>query len=67
MLISNQSRTAFNASVFDKMKKNAIFINTARGGFHHQKDLYDALSGTKSGEQDWMLPIRNLFLKMILF
>lgn len=33
----------FNLSVFEKMKSNAIFINTARGGFHHQKDLYNAL------------------------
>lgn len=33
----------FNASVFEKMKKNAIFVNTARGGFHNQKDLYEAL------------------------
>lgn len=37
----------FNRSVFKKMKENAIFINTARGGFHHEKDLYEALnSGT---------------------
>jgi len=34
---------SFDASVFKKMKKNAIFINTARGGFHNQKDLYEAL------------------------
>lgn len=33
----------FNASVFGRMKKNAIFVNTARGGFHNQKDLYQAL------------------------
>ncbi|AZA76977.1 D-glycerate dehydrogenase [Chryseobacterium sp. G0186] len=33
----------FNISVFEKMKSNAIFINTARGGFHQQKDLYNAL------------------------
>ena len=33
----------FDASVFKKMKKNAIFVNTARGGFHNQKDLYEAL------------------------
>ncbi|MCD0456919.1 D-glycerate dehydrogenase [Chryseobacterium sp. LC2016-27] len=33
----------FNASVFERMKKNAIFVNTARGGFHDQKDLYQAL------------------------
>ncbi|WP_106915435.1 2-hydroxyacid dehydrogenase [Chryseobacterium aurantiacum] len=33
----------FNYSVFQKMKPNSIFINTARGGFHHQQDLYKAL------------------------
>lgn len=33
----------FNRSVFEKMKPNAIFINTARGGFHQQTDLYEAL------------------------
>lgn len=33
----------FDAAVFKKMKKNAIFVNTARGGFHNQKDLYEAL------------------------
>lgn len=37
----------FNAGVFEKMKKNSIFINTARGGFHNQKDLYDALAEHK--------------------
>lgn len=38
-----EQKEIFNASVFEKMKENAIFINTARGGFHHQKDLYNAL------------------------
>jgi glyoxylate reductase len=33
----------FNAETFEKMKQNAIFINTARGGFQNQKDLYEAL------------------------
>lgn len=33
----------FNRSVFEKMKPNTIFINTARGGFHDQTDLFDAL------------------------
>ncbi|MFP3591257.1 2-hydroxyacid dehydrogenase [Chryseobacterium sp. SIMBA_038] len=33
----------FNALVFEKMKPDSIFINTARGGFHNQKDLYEAL------------------------
>ncbi|WP_336691226.1 MULTISPECIES: 2-hydroxyacid dehydrogenase [unclassified Chryseobacterium] len=42
-----EQKELFNASVFDRMKKNTIFINTARGGFHHQKDLYAALSEHK--------------------
>ncbi|STC95128.1 NAD(P)-dependent oxidoreductase [Chryseobacterium carnipullorum] len=33
----------FNGPVFEKMKENAIFINTARGGFQNEKDLYEAL------------------------
>ena len=37
----------FSESVFAKMKENAIFINTARGGFHNQKDLYNALVENK--------------------
>lgn len=37
----------FNKSVFETMKSNAIFINTARGGFHNQKDLYNALVSGK--------------------
>ncbi|KQT17546.1 D-glycerate dehydrogenase [Chryseobacterium sp. Leaf404] len=34
----------FNAEVFKKMKPNAIFINTARGGFQNEHDLYEALT-----------------------
>ena len=37
----------FNHSVFEKMKENAIFINTARGGFQNEKDLYNALNSGK--------------------
>lgn len=37
----------FNGSIFEQMKLNAIFINTARGGFHNQKDLYQALVDQK--------------------
>ncbi|WP_419870539.1 2-hydroxyacid dehydrogenase [Chryseobacterium sp. CT-SW4] len=37
----------FNKSVFEKMKPGAIFVNTARGGFHNQTDLYDALTSGK--------------------
>ena len=32
----------FNKAVFEKMKPNLIFINTARGGFHNETDLYKA-------------------------
>lgn len=33
----------FNAAAFAKMKPTAIFINTARGPVHVQRDLYEAL------------------------
>lgn len=42
-----EHKELFNYSVFQKMKPDAIFINTARGGFHHQKDLYRALVDKK--------------------
>lgn len=38
-----EQKDLFNYSVFEKMKANAIFINTARGGFQNEKDLYEAL------------------------
>jgi glyoxylate reductase len=33
----------FNKEIFAKMKHNLIFINTARGGFQNEKDLFEAL------------------------
>ncbi|XP_018593793.2 glyoxylate reductase/hydroxypyruvate reductase [Scleropages formosus] len=33
-----------NRKLFSQMKKNAIFINTSRGGIVNQEDLYEALS-----------------------
>lgn len=38
-----EHKELFNQAVFKKMKSNAIFINTARGGFQNEKDLYEAL------------------------
>lgn len=38
-----EQKDLFNRSVFEKMRPDSIFINTARGGFHHQTDLYEAL------------------------
>jgi len=37
----------FNKETFGKMKPNLIFINTARGGFHNEKDLLEALESGK--------------------
>ncbi len=37
----------FNAEVFDQMKSNAILVNTARGGFVNEADLYQALVNEK--------------------
>lgn len=42
-----EHKNLFNKSVFEKMNPNAIFINTARGGFHQEKDLYDSLTEGK--------------------
>lgn len=42
-----EQKELFNYSIFEQMKPNAIFINTARGGFHNQKDLYQALVDKK--------------------
>lgn len=40
---SVSQKEIFNSSVFRKMKASSIFINTARGGFHDQNDLYHAI------------------------
>ncbi|MBB6370449.1 2-hydroxyacid dehydrogenase [Chryseobacterium shigense] len=42
-----EQKDLFNGSVFEKMKSDAIFINTARGGFQNEKDLYEALTEKK--------------------
>lgn len=41
--LSPETAERFNAAAFKKMKKSAIFINTARGGIHNELDLTDAL------------------------
>jgi glyoxylate reductase len=43
-VLSNETRGIFNKSVFSKMKPSAIFINTSRGGVHHEEDLIEALN-----------------------
>jgi glyoxylate reductase len=41
--LSAETRGKFDHSVFAKMKRSAIFINTARGGIHNEPDLIAAL------------------------
>jgi len=42
-VLSKETSGLFNKSVFAKMKKSAIFINTSRGGVHNEEDLIEAL------------------------
>ncbi len=45
--LNDTTRGMFNAIAFRKMKRTAVFINTARGPIMNQRDLADALrSGT---------------------
>ncbi len=37
------SQDMFDKTAFSKMKRNALFVNTARGGVVVEKDLFDAL------------------------
>ncbi|HEX6169207.1 MAG TPA: D-glycerate dehydrogenase [Chitinophagaceae bacterium] len=49
-VMSKETKEIFNKDAFGKMKPDSIFINTARGGIHNEKDLIDALNnGTIRG------------------
>ncbi|NGM73058.1 2-hydroxyacid dehydrogenase [Sphingobacterium sp. SGL-16] len=41
--LSLETQYRFNKDAFKRMKKSAIFINTARGKVHHEQDLLEAL------------------------
>ncbi len=41
--LDESTRGMFNAEAFGKMKRTAVFINTARGPLHDSRDLYIAL------------------------
>ncbi|MCH5716720.1 NAD(P)-binding domain-containing protein [Niabella hibiscisoli] len=41
--LSDTTKGIFNKQAFSKMKSNAIFINTGRGGLHNETDLKEAL------------------------
>lgn len=42
--LNESTKEIFNKTAFHKMKRTAIFINTARGLIHNEKDLIDALN-----------------------
>lgn len=41
--LTPETKGKFTLDVFKQMKSNSIFINTARGGIHNEKDLIKAL------------------------
>jgi glyoxylate reductase len=41
--LNDATRGLFNAAAFAKMKRTAVFVNSARGPIHNQRDLYRAL------------------------
>ena len=43
-VMSKETKEIFNKYAFSKMKPTSIFINTARGGIHNEKDLIDAVN-----------------------
>jgi glyoxylate reductase len=43
-VLSKETAGIFNKAAFQKMKPTSIFINTARGGVHHEQDLIQALN-----------------------
>jgi glyoxylate reductase len=45
--LTAQTKGIFDLSAFSRMKKSAIFINTARGGIHNEKDLTQVMNEKK--------------------
>lgn len=41
--LNESTKGLFDARAFGKMKPSAVFINSARGPIHNQRDLYEAL------------------------
>jgi len=47
--LTDETRGMFDREVFSQMKPSACLVNTARGGFINESDLYEALSGGQIG------------------
>ena len=42
--LNDESENMFDKGAFEKMKKTALFVNTARGGVMNEQDLFEALN-----------------------
>lgn len=47
--LNSESENMFDKNAFAKMKKDALFVNTARGGVMVEQDLFDALQSGHLG------------------
>lgn len=47
--LNSESQDMFDKNAFAKMKKGALFVNTARGGVMVEQDLFDALQSEHLG------------------
>ena len=47
--LNSESENMFDKNAFAKMKKGALFVNTARGGVMVEQDLFDALQSDHLG------------------
>lgn len=47
--LNSESENLFDKNAFAKMKKGALFVNTARGGVMVEQDLFDALQSEHLG------------------
>lgn len=47
--LNSESEYMFNKETFAKMKRGALFVNTARGGVMNEQDLFDALESEHLG------------------
>jgi glyoxylate reductase len=45
--LNDETRGIFDKTAFEKMKKNALYINSSRGPVHNEKDLLDVLQSGK--------------------
>lgn len=65
--LNEQSRHMIGKEQFEKMKRNAILINTARGGIVDEDTLNEALSKQWIGDVRWMYLKRSRLIRIVNF